>query len=276
MIPDTHAGIPTEVDVLIRVPGGERELTIGIECRDHKRKADKAWIEQIYGKFAVLPIDRRVAVSRRGFSKTALVRARLHNIETLSLDHANKLDWAAKLLNIQSIDFTNIESELSGTLTILAANVVGDPPQWGPASSIVLSGNRDTSTSLQDFVTALIAKDDIRRRLDAAEPNATTSNLKVSVRFGSTVTALDATNTRFPIEGVAFGVQLRRTSGKVQLTHASYSKAAVATGEGSLGGAPIQVSITQRAGEPAKGHLALKQDGRDVVVELPGLEDLTV
>lgn len=142
MIPDTHAGIPTEIDVLIRVPGGERELTIGIECRDHKRKADKTWIEQIYGKFAVLPIDRRVAVSRRGFSKTALIRARLHNIETLTLDHANKLDWAAKLLNIQSIDLTNIESALSGIVTILTTNVVGDPPRWGPASSIFLSGTK--------------------------------------------------------------------------------------------------------------------------------------
>src|SRR3954462_4002534 len=88
MIPDSHDGTLREIDVLITVPIGERQIRIGIETRDHKRRADLAWLEQLKNKFEFLSIDRRVAVSRRGFSKAALAKARLWGIETMSLKSA--------------------------------------------------------------------------------------------------------------------------------------------------------------------------------------------
>lgn len=82
-----------EIDVLIRYTTGHRELVVGIECRDHRRKADIHWVEQSRSKFDVLPIHKRVLVSRNGFTKSALERAAQWNIEAISLDQALAIDW---------------------------------------------------------------------------------------------------------------------------------------------------------------------------------------
>ena len=60
MRPDTNDGTPREFDILIRIPTGHRELTVAVECRDHKRRADVPWIDQLHGRYLTLPIqDRR-------------------------------------------------------------------------------------------------------------------------------------------------------------------------------------------------------------------------
>lgn len=76
MVPETLSGNLREIDILIKCTVGVREVMVGIECRDHHRKADIQWIEQARGKFDVLPIDKRVVISRSGFTKHAMRRAR--------------------------------------------------------------------------------------------------------------------------------------------------------------------------------------------------------
>lgn len=86
-------GIQREIDILILSKIGQRNIRIGIECRDWQRKADVTWIDQIIGKYLDLHIDKKVAVSRLGFTQAALKRAKVFNIETLTLKEAKRAKW---------------------------------------------------------------------------------------------------------------------------------------------------------------------------------------
>jgi hypothetical protein len=50
LLVDAHNGTEREVDVLITLPVPPRVPRIGIECRDHRRRADLPWIEQLKSK----------------------------------------------------------------------------------------------------------------------------------------------------------------------------------------------------------------------------------
>ena len=72
-------------------------MRIAIECRDHRRGSDLKWIDELIGKYNSLPVDRIVAVSRQGFSKSALAKADAHRIETRTLKAAMDADWPEEL-----------------------------------------------------------------------------------------------------------------------------------------------------------------------------------
>ncbi len=94
-------GTPREVDTLIEWtaprPADERPLRVALEYRDHARPADLTWIEQLRGKYDSLPVDRVVAVARRGFTPAARARAAACCILALTLAEAQAADWARTL-----------------------------------------------------------------------------------------------------------------------------------------------------------------------------------
>lgn len=94
MLVDSRNGAEREVDVLIEYKVGEHPISIAVECRDHQRKSDTLWIDQIYGKYQYLPVDKVIAVARAGFWKTANEAARKSGIDTYSLEEAFESNWA--------------------------------------------------------------------------------------------------------------------------------------------------------------------------------------
>ena len=93
MVPDLVNAVEREIDVLIEGTVGDHTVSIGVECRDRKKKGDVTWIDEIIGKYQHLPIHKRVAVSKIGFTKTAVAKADKHNIQTLTFENALKNDW---------------------------------------------------------------------------------------------------------------------------------------------------------------------------------------
>ena len=57
-----------EVDVCVHAIVSGKEVTLALECRDHKRKADQIWIDTLRGKYANLPVDKVIAVARAGLA----------------------------------------------------------------------------------------------------------------------------------------------------------------------------------------------------------------
>jgi predicted Mrr-cat superfamily restriction endonuclease len=90
-----------EIDILITDPRGNLPpQTIAIECRDRKRKADVEWIDAIIGKYSKIGVRRVVAISRSGFTKNAIKKAKDANIDTLSLGQALEADWETAVKNV--------------------------------------------------------------------------------------------------------------------------------------------------------------------------------
>ena len=58
MLADRLTGEPREVDVCVHATVSGKDVTLALECRDHKRKADQIWIDTLRGKYANLPVDK--------------------------------------------------------------------------------------------------------------------------------------------------------------------------------------------------------------------------
>lgn len=102
LLRESISDVEREVDILIQGEINGYQISIGVECRDRKRKADLTWIDEIIGKYQHLPIDRKVAISKCGFTKTALDKAVKYNIETLTLEEAFETDWIETVVRIAS------------------------------------------------------------------------------------------------------------------------------------------------------------------------------
>lgn len=93
MVRERQTGREREVDIPIEHDVAGVEVRIAIEVRDRGNVDDVEWIDSMIGKYSDLPIDKRVAVSRSGFSKGAVAKARAHGIETKTLCEVLDIDW---------------------------------------------------------------------------------------------------------------------------------------------------------------------------------------
>ena len=85
-----------EIDVLIESDLSPYRIKVAVEAKDHSRKLNITDIEAIIGKYksAVSPIvDKVVIVSRRGFAKRAVEKARSAGIELMTLNEVSGSDW---------------------------------------------------------------------------------------------------------------------------------------------------------------------------------------
>lgn len=85
-----------EIDVLIEKTVHDKVFRIAIECRDRGRIDDIQWIDCLIGKFIHLPIHKIIAVSKSGFSKSAVIKAESFGIELRTLKEVTSIDWKAE------------------------------------------------------------------------------------------------------------------------------------------------------------------------------------
>jgi hypothetical protein len=93
MVFDKNAKTLREVDILVEYRYAHHDFNMAIECRDRSRKDSVEWIDGLIGKSKSLAVNKVVAVSKEGFSKTAKNKAEAHNIDTLTLEEAIEIDW---------------------------------------------------------------------------------------------------------------------------------------------------------------------------------------
>jgi hypothetical protein len=119
MLRELDSGEERELDILLEGGLGPHPLRIAIECRDHARKPGKPWIESLKAKYAHLPVDQVIAVSRSGFTSTAYGRARLANIRLLSIEQALGEDWVKRVSGYRA-GFVTWHHALKGGTVIYA------------------------------------------------------------------------------------------------------------------------------------------------------------
>lgn len=93
-VPDVD-GVLREIDTLVEVDLPVGTLSLAFESRDRSRRSDIQWIEELIGKRNSLPtIGHFIAVSRKGFTSTAIAKAQRNGIRLMSLQKANEIDWS--------------------------------------------------------------------------------------------------------------------------------------------------------------------------------------
>jgi len=87
-IPDKDTGQLREVDVSLRGKIGSSNILVIIECRDRMKRPpqDVTWIEQITCKQKSVGADKLIAVSSKGFTEPAKIKAKKNEIELRTFD----------------------------------------------------------------------------------------------------------------------------------------------------------------------------------------------
>lgn len=105
-------GIEREVDILIEGKLGVHDIRIAVECRDHTRDQEITWIDGLIGKYANLPVDRKIAVSSTPFSESAKSKAAAFRIETITLEDAETEEWVREPGKVRSITMSGFRHEI--------------------------------------------------------------------------------------------------------------------------------------------------------------------
>ena len=90
---DKVTGENREHDVLLTITGSHHSAMIAIECRDRSRKVTVNDVEGFRSKCQDTGIDHGIMVSPKGFSKSALVKAKHRGVRCLELTEAKSFNW---------------------------------------------------------------------------------------------------------------------------------------------------------------------------------------
>jgi hypothetical protein len=260
LVADTVDGTLREVDIVIRCPAGQRTLTIGIECRDHERKADVTWVEQVKSKFDLLPLDRHVIVSRRGFSDGARARAALWNIEAITLEAAEHIDWASKLYGWKELSFVRIRSRLIASFLKCADGV--DQGGYIPRSAYLPisfgDGRRET---VYELGNSLLLTRSLQQQLVVFEkdPSGGWTSFCFAVVFkkGQGFVA-DHSGVIREVISIEYVGETRMTkSPQVEISSSTYSGVRVGLGTGHVDGVDFSVILSD-AGQQVRGTTELR------------------
>lgn len=93
MLQDKISGDFREVDILISTKSSSYDVLIAFEVVARSRKADTPWVESMYSKHSSLATDKLILVSEKGFTSTALKKAKFYGIETVTIENALMTDW---------------------------------------------------------------------------------------------------------------------------------------------------------------------------------------
>lgn len=99
--------IPREVDVLIEKTINGKQVRIAVECRDREVKDDIQWVDCLIGKYLNLEVQKVIAVSNSGYSKSAQLKAAANGIELKTLQEALDIDFNNEFIKLGIVTIAN-------------------------------------------------------------------------------------------------------------------------------------------------------------------------
>lgn len=125
MLTDLVSGEQREVDIYAEGTLAGQTVSIGIECRDQRRKQAVGWIEEMRTKHERLPVDRLILVSSSGFTDGAIAKANTYGIKTIATTRTD-VDLAAEVAT--SLGVTMKVWHLTNMNATMTVN--GLPAEW--------------------------------------------------------------------------------------------------------------------------------------------------
>ena len=140
-----------EVDIFISDLHGKAPINISIEVVDKTRKADIGWVEQMYAKHLYLPTDQLILVSRRGFTKSALDKARFWRIEALTFEEALTTNWelAAQMPTSGFFERITVNYQCSALCSHFSNQIIFSPVSL---STTIFFPDRKAPTNFENIV----------------------------------------------------------------------------------------------------------------------------
>lgn len=247
LVYDKINNVEREVDILVQGEINGYQISIGIECRDRKRKADILWIDEIIGKYQSLPIDRKVAVSKSGFTKSAMEKADKCNIETLTLEDALNTDWIETVERIVKWNMEGRKLIFHSFGFNFEDNIVQTPESF--CKSSVLYNSKDKPVGkVQDFIDWVIdnppeIENAIQREINNMRPNLQegVNRFKIILSVPLSLTFEEPNHKKCKIVSVTIVIECRIEILNPEIDEYKYKEKYLAIAKSKFSDAPVEI-----------------------------------
>lgn len=260
---ENDLGSLREIDTAIEANIGGHDIVIAAECRDSRRRVGVEWIEFLAGKYGnISKVHKVVAVSRSGFTRSAVDMARANRIDTYTLDEATRLDWPSVYLQLHGIEF-----QLASSFNFLEAHLdceglenAGDITSDDIANLSFYEGEAARFGTMQDVVEKLSRELTVEKVPPDVRHRPGQHKWKFDVIFPAGCFVMDSEGRKFNVRKLSLFVLWSADIVRVPLTARSYRGAAVVYGEGE--GTETRVSITGSQLKDRPATLEVKVSGK--------------
>jgi hypothetical protein len=229
-----RTGKQREIDIAVEGTVAGRRVLFAVECRDHARKQDVHWIEELMGKYAHVFANEVFAVSRSGFSRSAVALARSQltpPIKTLSLTDALDTNWQGYFTDLHyvTLDLVMPMDEFKLDIVLSTAPHASRPElgSSGAAGLRFVSPGQDSGPTAAEIAGAIQLNEVIQTTVRRAVRPGTAATLRFDVHFPDDTRAVGG-NVSLPVKEIAFEQEFRRELREIALEHGSYAGAQVA------------------------------------------------
>lgn len=125
----TKEGSLREVDASIRYKIGTTNILITVECRKRSRKAGVEWIEQLATKRMKIGAAKTIAISSKGFTKSAVESAEKIGIEVRTLSQVTLQDIEKWFLPTGVVHVCRLFENIRGFVVFFEMD--GKPSKYG-------------------------------------------------------------------------------------------------------------------------------------------------
>jgi len=251
LLKDYKTGEEREVDVVIEATVGSHPLTIGIEVNDRKRPASTTWIEAVAKKHEDLAIHKTIVVSRAGFYRPALAKAKLLNIDTLTIEQVRNSDWKAKIdgLTTVSLDSFLLPHLTEANVLLSQQSSIADIDFADIGAIVVYDATGRTRGTLHEELQKTLSDD---KFISAVKQRAFTDGGTIvsgKLAFAPGCYVRGRSGKEHAIVGVEFKARCARQVASVDALKGRYRDAALAFVEGKSFGHRVRVLLTEKAGD---------------------------
>jgi hypothetical protein len=220
-----------EVDIVIEASVGDCNTIVSVECTARSRPASVEWVERMWAKHSNLPTDKLVLVSKSGYYRPALVKAKQLNIDTFTLEQAKDVDWTAIVNKVHRV----ILQALDARTFVLAESKKDD---IGEASITALSheqllftSNEEISTTVAEVVDAVLASKKLNAHTIDLVDEDEEKGFAISLSLAPGTHTITAEGNKLEISMLHIMLEAVHSATPIDLTAGSYKGYQVAFGE---------------------------------------------
>lgn len=145
---------PRQIDVLIRTKAGPIDLTTIIECKDYKKRIAVPTVDALHSVAQDVNASRAVLVTRGGFSKTAVQKAKRLGIGLYTADRVANVSAEMFQVPIYVREVRPSNVDIQGNMHLEGGDEIGFTELCTINGQNLLVGLRDHLVADDEYVTA--------------------------------------------------------------------------------------------------------------------------
>ncbi len=251
LMKNKRTGAIREIDIRI-INRQNPQKRILVECRDHKRKQNVQWIDELDGKARSLSFTKVIAVSSSGFSKLALDEALDRGIEALHLKTAEERDWSKWLFSLKTF---GVEIKFD---PVVRGVSFGVPPQYiqkvphpiDLSRVVLIDSKKKSKCPLPNYVAGFQNDPKIARQLSSMNTNDAINHYDYKIPCDPGIGfVVEPDATFIPLTEVIFHVDYIRAEYSVPLQPMEVGGNRILVGESVILGRPTRLVLHETPGK---------------------------